>query len=355
MKTGVAYLPLHYGKAPRWLFERMTKLAREITIIIVDDFGSIEFLRRLSDPFWFQSFGCVLGFDWHSSGITSTVCGALKEAVKGNEKDLGLYIAGGKGSVARKTPVEIENYAHNSLITEKNMKKLIYASKMSAKVDSAALQDGYQIYQHSIFFTKEGKWAVVQQGMNTQNRWARRYHWLSEHLTDFVNEPHTAVCSDNIGNALNMTAEESEGARLSSIDLLREKPDSLIKDLKRINTLQLPERHQIRTFDFDNKRLAKTLQIARENLPSNFESLLGIKGVGPKTIRALALISDLIYGKKVSWRDPARYSFAHGGKDGYPYPVDRKNYDLSIQILKEAVAKARISESEKMEAIRRLG
>lgn len=199
MRTGIANLPLHYGKAPAWLFQKMKQLAREITVVIVNEFGPEEMLKRLSDPFWFQAFGCVLGFDWHSSGLTTTVCGALKEGVRGLERDLGLFVCGGKGAVSRKTPSEIEGFGY---LIGKDPASLIYASKMSAKVDSAALQDGYQLYHHCFIFTRDGSWSVVQQGMNETNRYARRYHWLSDEVKDFVCEPHNAICSETRGNAL---------------------------------------------------------------------------------------------------------------------------------------------------------
>lgn len=353
MRTGVANLPLHYGKAPRWLFSRMTQLAREISIIIVRDYGAEEFVSRMSDPFWFQSLGCVLGFDWHSSGVTTTVCGAVKEGLKGLEKELGIFVAGGKGGTSRKTPAEIEDFANKySLKIEAN--KLIYASKMSAKVDNTALQDGYQLYHHNFIFTSSGLWAVIQQGMNTETRWARRYHWLSSDLKDFVCEPHSAICCDHKSSVFNMVARESEQARKITAEIAREKPDKIISQIKKLQTLNLPAQHQIFLRDLRLESVEKVLLKTYENQPENFENLLGITGVGPKTIRALSLISDLIYAAKVSFRDPVKYSFAHGGKDGFPYPVDRINYDNSIAILRKAVSEAKLGRSEKIEALRRL-
>src|SRR4030042_1080662 len=243
MKTGVAHLPLHYGKAPSWLFQRMRSLAREVTLFIIDVYGVEEMLSRLSDPFWFQAFGCVLGFDWHSSGVTTTVCGALKEGIKGIEKELGFYVAGGKGRTSRKTPQEIEEICHQRSI---DGNQLIYASRMSAKVDSTAVQDGYQIYHHCFFFTQSGKWAVVQQGMNEETRYARRYHWLSLGMKDFVCEPHWAVCCEEKGKVLNLVNEESTSARNTIADIAtQEKPEKTLSDLRRIKTLSLPPRHYI--------------------------------------------------------------------------------------------------------------
>lgn len=350
-KTGVADLPLHYGKSPAWLFSRMKDLAREITINIVDEFGAEEMLRRLSDPFWFQAFGCTLGFDWHSSGLTTTVCAALKEGVKGLEKELGIFVAGGKGRTSRRTPLEIEERGH---LIPADSHRLIYASRMAAKIDSAGLQDGFQLYHHSFIFTKTGFWVVIQQGMNEITRFARRYHWQGDKVKSFVCEPHTAICCDERKKGLNMVARESEEARTTVASLSREKPDHLIKELTKIQTLKLSPLHFPLAADIRPKALEKILNKTYENKPNNFEQLLALKGVGPKTIRALALVSDLVYGARISFRDPATYSFAHGGKDGFPYPVDRKDYDKTIWVLRQAVAEAKIGRSEKLKALKRL-
>ncbi|MBI4650227.1 DUF763 domain-containing protein [Candidatus Desantisbacteria bacterium] len=351
-KTGTANLPLHYGNAPAWLFTKMRALSREIITLIVSDFGPEEFLKRMSDPFWFQAFGCVLGFDWHSSGLTTTVCGAIKESIRGIEKELGVFVAGGKGKTSRKTPSEIELWSEKLSI---NPLKLVYASRMSAKVDNSAVQDGYQLYHHTFLFTKKGNWAVVQQGMNDINKWARRYHWFSEDVLDFVCEPHSAICSDKRGETLNMVAKKSEEARIISTDAAKENPEKLAKEIDKIINLELPGRHPILQKDINSKYLQKIFLTTYEKQPENFEDLLGIEGVGPKTIRALALISEIIYGKSPSFEDPARYSFAHGGKDGFPYPVDRKNYDNSIEYLRKAITLAKIGQSDKIHALKRLG
>jgi hypothetical protein len=350
--TGIANLPLHYGAAPRWLFERMVKLAREITIVIVSDYGPDEMLHRLSHPYWFQAFGCVLGFDWHSSGVTTTLCGALKEGIKGLEKDLGFFVAGGKGGTSRKTPSELENWGG---LIGLNAKPLVYASRMSAKVDNNAIQDGYQLYHHNFFFTAKGNWAVVQQGMNETNRYARRYHWLGESVVDFVNEPHSAIASEMRGTALNLVAGESAPARSTITEIANEtKPEVLLADLKKLTTLTLPEHHPLTTADIHPDSLSKILLSVYDRQPEDFERLLGMPGVGAKTLRALSLISELVYGAAPSYRDPARYSFAHGGKDGYPYPVDRETYDKSIEFLAKAVNRTRLGAGEKNEALKRL-
>jgi hypothetical protein len=352
-RTGIANLPLHYGKAPRWLFDRMVKLAREITIAIVAEYGPDEMLRRLSHPYWFQAFGCVLGFDWHSSGVTTTLCGALKEGIKGIEKELGLFVAGGKGQTSRRTPSEIENWGD---LISLDPAPLVYASRMSAKVDSAAVQDGYQLYHHTFLFTTGGSWTVVQQGMNETNRYARRYHWLGESVTDFVNEPHSAILSEARGQALNLVAGESGPARDTITGIAAgEKPELVVADLRKIKTLNMPAHHPVGVGDLHPDSLSRILLGVYERQPQDFERLLGLKGVGAKTLRALSLISELVHGVAPSYRDPARYSFAHGGKDGYPYPVDRETYGRSIELLAKAVHRTKLGIREKNEALNRLG
>lgn len=351
-KTGIATMPLHYGKAPAWLFDRMVILSREIAYALVMEFGQEEFLLRLSDPFWFQAFGCVLGFDWHSSGLTTTVTGALKEGIRSIERDIGIFIAGGKGNTARKTPEQIINYVEKYLMI--NPERLIYASKMSARVDNSAVQDGYQLYHHVFVFTEKGKWAVIQQGMNKNRRTARRYHWLSNNVHDFVNEPHTAICCDRRAKTLNLVAKESDGVRRLSTMLSKEVPEKVIKEFKNIKSLDLTDRHKITIDDIDPKRLYRILTKTYELQPHNFEELLAIEGVGPKTLRALSLVSELIYGVKASYKDPARFSFSHGGKDGTPFPVDRKLYDKTIEVMRKAIHSASIGKKDKLEAIKRL-
>jgi len=353
MKTGITQLPLHSGKTPKWLFEKMKVLAREITFIIVREYGTEDFLKRISDPYWFQAFGCVLGFDWHSSGITTTVCGALKEGLKNISEEIGLFVCGGKGSVSRRTPQEISEISLKGSI-KVSPQGLIYASRMSAKVDSAALQDGYQLYHHNFFFNSEGKWAVIQQGMNLDTLWARRYHWLGANLKDFVCEPHKVICCDHTTKVLNMVAEESKPCQKITAELAIQPPPKVIGEFEKVKELNLSKNHFVSLKDIRRENLKKILEKTYRANPGDFESLLAIEGVGPKTIRALALISELIYKQPFSIRDPVRFSFAHGGKDGTPYPVDRKEYDLSIQILREATERAKITRSEKLSALKRL-
>jgi hypothetical protein len=350
-RTGTAQLPLHGGRAPAWLFGRMVKLAREITVHIVQEFGPEEVLRRLSDPFWFQAFGCVLGFDWHSSGVTTTVTGAVKEGIRGLEHDLGFHAGGGKGAASRKTPGEIVAACERLSI---DARPLVYASRMSAKVDSAAVQDGYQLYHHAFFFTRAGGWCVVQQGMNDANGMARRYHWLASSVTSYVNEPHAAICADARGETLNLVAAESDPVRTSASVLARANPDVVLSALKGIPALTMPRRHAVMIADVNPRYLEKILLKTYERAPEDFETLLGMEGVGARTLRALALVSEVIYGTPASTRDPARFSFAHGGKDGTPFPVDRETYDKTVDILRAAVNRPGIDRSERVAALKRL-
>jgi len=351
-RAGIADSPLHGGRAPAWLFQRMTMLAREMALCIVEEFGPAEVLHRLSDPYWFQAFGCVLGFDWHSSGVTTTVCGALKEGLKGIEHEVGVYVCGGKGRTSRRTPDEIRDFSEK---TGLRPEPLVYASRTSAKVDSAAVQDGYQIYHHCFVFTGTGEWTVVQQGMNEGNGYARRYHWLGEAVGDYVCEPHAAVCSDEVGATLNLVASESEAARVLLPQIVRdERPDKLYGELERIAHFEMPRRHHVLVEDVHPKHLQKILLRTYERQPEDFETLLGMEGVGAKTLRALSLIAELVYDTPVSLRDPARYSYAHGGKDGHPFPVDRTTYDRSIEALRRAVKRAKLGQRESLDALKRL-
>jgi hypothetical protein len=351
MKRGFANLPLHGGKAPRWLFSRMKRMAGAMAQVICEEFGPDELLVRLSDPAWFQALGCVLGFDWHSSGVTTTVCGALKEGVRGFGPSVGLFVGGGKGGRSRKTPQEITEACET---LGRDPEPLVYASRMSAKVDSAALQDGYQIYQHCFLFTTSGRWAVVQQGMNDANGYARRYHWLADHVDDFVCEPHAAIAAQARGATLNMVASESGAARDASADAARLHPDKLLAEVEKLHGLTLPRRHEVLLRDINPRHLHKVMLATYERQPEDFERLLGLRGVGPKTIRSLALIGELIYEAPASTRDPARYSFAHGGKDGHPYPVNREVYDQSIDFLRQSLDRSRLDRSDKREALRKL-
>ena len=348
MRTGFAHLPLHTGAAPRWLFERMVRLGRAIAEALIQAYGSEELLARLSDPYWFQALGCVLGFDWHSSGLTTTTRGALKLAVDGLEEELGLFVCGGKGGTSRKTPHELTAWGERLAFDPARM---IYASKMSAKVDNTAVQDGYQLYHHTFLFTRAGTWAVVQQGMSDETGYARRYHWLSTSVENFVEEPHAAICCDAQGTTLNMVARQSEAARGVVAELATQSPETTVNALRQ---LTLPEHHHVSGAPCIERHLSRALEKARQAHPADFEQLLAIEGVGPKTVRALALVSELVYGAAPSFTDPVRYSFAHGGKDGHPFPVDRAAYDRSIQMLHHAIEQAEVGRTERVAAFRRL-
>jgi len=341
----------------------MKRLGGAITKLIVQEYGRQEFLRRISDPFFFQAFGCTLGFDWHSSGLTTTVCGAMKEAIRPDE--FGIAVCGGKGRVSRRTQDEIQDIADVFSLSSHQVESLKYASKMAAKVDNSCVQDGYQLYHHVFILSEEGDWAVVQQGM--QGRLARRYHWLSDNVSSFVEEPHSGIASDLRGQSvLDMTARDSEESRKVSLDLVRDNPDHLrslsrgaeqasidqyLPDHQRMPTLIMPTQHSITGL---SETTIEVLRRAYELQPSSYEELVAIRGIGPKAIRALALVSELIYGKAPSWKDPAKYSFAHGGKDGIPYPVDRRTYHKTIEIIEDATQRANVEESEKIKALRRL-
>jgi hypothetical protein len=337
----------------------MVRLSREIATHIVEEYGPDEMLRRLSDPFWFQAFGCVLGFDWHSSGVTTTVTGALKEGIRGRERALGFFAGGGKGAASRNTPVEIVEACDRISL---DPAPLVYASRMSAKVDSAAVQDGYQLYHHGFFFTATGGWCVVQQGMNDDNGMARRYHWLAASVKSYVNEPHAAVCSDapvlDEGAArqgtLNLVASESEPVRAASAELARGKPDVVLSALRRLPALTMPRRHAVLIADVNPQYLQKILLKTYDRAPGDFETLLGMQGVGARTLRALARVAEIIHGTPASTRDPARFAFAHGGKDGFPFPVDRDTYDRTAEILRAAVNRPGIERSERVAALKRL-
>lgn len=354
MKRGFADLPLHGGRAPKWLFDRMTKLAREITYAIVVYFGREEFLARISDPYWFQSFGCVLGFDWHSSGITTTVTGALKEGLKMAQAELGIFFAGGKGKRGMLTPNEIDDWGDRGLIDFNKALMLKNVSRLTAKVDSSCLQDGYSIYHHFLIYSKDDEWAVVQQGMKGEAKLARRYHWFSEGLESFVSDPHSGIASLSKEEPLNLVDSKIEKTRSDIVLLSNEMPISDVKMLKEIKSLKMPIHHPIFKEDFDEERLKNILAKVRIIKPSNFSDMLLIKGLGEKSLRALALLSHLIFGSDLSFKDPVTFSFAHGGKDGYPFPVDKKVYDRSIEILEEAVRKAKLNDLDKLEALRRL-
>jgi len=367
ISKGIATFGLDYGKCPKWLFDRMVLLSKRIIYAIVSKEGPNEFIKRISDPVWFQSFGTVLAFDWNASGLTTILTAALKEAIRGSEKDLGVFICGGKGKTSLKTPDEILNWSYKISLPEKSANSLVYNSKMAAKVDSSLIQDGFQIYHHSFFFsnppTGGGAWTVVQQGMNAQEQSARRYHWYSKDLKDLIREPHSGITSNlAVKNVLNMTAHKSSQNRALSTELVSQSFNTLMKDItllrkyytplsqtvqfrkgsQQLTLLNLETKefnwHPVVTENFaKSKYLEKILWRLCDQQPKNYENLLATPGVGPKTIRALALVAEVIYGAKPSYQDPARYSFAHGGKDATPYPVDGETYDQTIETLKKFV------------------
>lgn len=347
MKRGSADLPLHYGTVPPWLAQRMMELGGAIVEAIIIEYGRSALLQRLSDPFWFQSLGCVLGMDWHSSGITTSVMNALKKAMNKRSQELGVYICGGRGKSSRQTPQELLEVAYK---TGLNGNELVHHSKLSAKVDNTAIQDGFQLYLHSFILTVEGDWAVIQQGMNTNNRMARRYHWLSSSLRSFMEEPHTSVCGKNQGLILNLTDKEARPTKDGILELTRENPDKLLKEV----SLILPSHHDVRQEDVDMKRLGASLVLAHETNVADMESLLLLQGVGPRTLQSLTLVSEVIHGTPSRFSDPARFSFAHGGKDGHPFPVPTKVYDETISVFDKAIHLAKIGYKDRSEALKNL-
>lgn len=360
---GTADLPLHGGSAPRWLLKRMVKLSRAITEVVIEEYGQDEFLDRITDPHWFQALACTIGFDWHSSGTTTTTCGALKMAL--DPQDHGIAVAGGKGKTSRKTPSEIMELEDVFSLEPNRFQQLSHASKISAKVDNSCIQDDYQLYHHSFFVTEKGDWGVVQQGMRDEEGYARRYHWLSESVDRYIEEPHEGVCCDRKEeDVLDMTSLKSEETRQTSLDLINDNPAHLRRYLDKCGQTSLtdftakkidfPSHHPVLDMDI-SERGWKTLNDAFELQPEDYEELISVKGMGPKKIRALALVSDLIYGSEASWEDPVKYSFAHGGKDGTPYPVDRDVYDSTLETLEETIKKTEIDKKDKKYALQRLG
>ncbi|HZY38112.1 MAG TPA: DUF763 domain-containing protein [Mucilaginibacter sp.] len=347
-RSGSADLPLHYGHVPVWLAQRMAKLGLAVVENIVLDYGRDEVLKRLSDPFWFQSLGAVMGMDWHSSGITTSVMGALKRSVNPHSKELGIYICGGKGKYSKETPNELLAIGE---ATGLDGNYLVKCSKLSAKVDNTAVQDGFQLYTHNFILSSGGQWAVVQQGMSDATSTARRYHWHSESMTTFLDDPHTFIYGQNTGSILNMADSRAEKSRLAIMQIAGEPPDRMLGE---INKLVMPAHHDVRAKDVDLKRLGAVLWLAHEKQPKDFEGLLQLQGLGPRTLQSLALVSEVIHGAPSRFEDPARFSFAHGGKDGHPFPVPTKVYDETIGILQTAIHKAKLGLTEKNDAIKRL-
>ena len=346
--TRYADLPLHYGHVPPWLAERMAKLGGAIVEAIVLEYGKSSVMQRLSDPFWFQALGAVMGMDWHSSGITTSVMGALKKAINPRFNELGIYICGGKGKHSRKTPEELLALADR---TGLNGNELVRSSRLSAKVDNTAIQDGFQIYLHTFIVTNTGEWTVVQQGMNDANGMARRYHWHSEKVNSFVENPHTFIYGKNQGEILNLTDIGAQPTKAGILDISKEDPARMLPEIRKII---MPSHHDVRADDVNLKRLGSVLALAHEKEVRDFESLLLLEGLGPRTLQSLTLVSEVIHGTPSRFTDPARFSFAHGGKDGHPFPVLTKVYDETINELKVSVEKAKIGDTEKSEAIKNL-
>jgi uncharacterized protein len=380
MRRGIATFTLDTGHCPPYLWQRMVKLGREMVEMLVLELGPDEFIRRVSDPVWFQSLGTVLAFDWNASGLTTILTASLKESIRGRERELGVFICGGKGATSRKTPAEINTWADRLGMPDDAANSLVYNSKMAAKVDSSLVQDGFDLYHHAFFFSRSGAWTVIQQGMNTDSGRARRYHWHSENVHDLVQEPHAAIVSAGKSTTLDLTAAASARTREVSVELVHHGYWKLMKDIQLLRKFSSPlnqsatfknrqgdlftllnmegrefHTHPVVKERFDrSKYLEKILGKLTERAPQSYEKLLAIEGVGAKTVRALALVGEVIYGAAPSYQDPARYSFAHGGKDGTPFPVDRATYDRTIAILARAVRRTRLAASEKSAMLRRL-
>lgn len=367
-RSGSADLPLHGGQVPKWLADRMTRLGTVITEAIVHHYGRDELLRRLAHPFWFQSFGAVMGMDWHSSGITTSVIGALKRGIAPLAGELGIHVCGGRGKHSRQTPQELvsigERVGFDGLALAK-------ASRLVAKVDSAAVQDGFDLYLHGFVVTDDGRWVVVQQGMNGERKQARRYHWLSETLRSFVEEPHAAIDGVEQGEIINLTDRRAEASRRTQLDILQSLgPDGIARELRALEVrdempgpltsqpmlphLIMPAHHEVRPNDVLVRRLHGNLAAAADRGPSDFCELLLIPGIGARTVRALAMVAEIVHGAPYRFTDPARFSFAHGGKDRHPFPVPLRVYDQTIQVLKSAVQKAKLGSAEELSALKRL-
>ena len=367
-RSGSANLPLHGGRVPTWLADRMTSLGTVIAEAIIHHYGRDEFLRRLSHPFWFQSFGAVMGMDWHSSGITTSVLGALKRGLAPRQNELGLFVCGGRGRHSRETPAELERVG---AITGIDGRQLAHASRLVAKVDSAAVQDGFSLYLHGFIVASDGKWVVVQQGMSDLRGEARRYHWLSEGLESFIDAPHAAIDGPRQGDIINLTDRRAVASRAGQLSLLHDLgPDALAKEITRLGRarrdvvqedgnlmlphLDMPHRHDVRPQDIKSSRLHATLIAAAEHGPVDFEQLLMVPGVGARTVLSLAMVAEVIHGAPYRFSDPARFSLAHGGKDRHPFPVPLKVYDQTLAVMKSAIQNAKLGRAEELAAIRRL-
>jgi uncharacterized protein len=347
-RSGSADLALMGGSIPSWLFDRMTALSLPIVESIVMEYGKKAFLQKLSDPFWFQSFGSVIGMDWNSSGVTTAVMSALKKSLNPHAKALGIYVCGGKGKDSLQTPNELIAVGNNTGIDGNELAKY---SRLTAKVDSTAIQDGFQVYMHYFVVSNEADWSVVQQGMQTETSKARRYHWNSNAIQSFVEEPHTAICGDNQGEIINLVDKRAQPTQVSMLNIAKENPEKMLEEIK---YLTMPTYKDIKAKDVDIKRLGSILWLAQETQTQNFEDLLLLKGLGPRTLQSLALVSEVIHGTASRFTDPARFAFAHGGKGGNPFPVPTKVYDETIETLTNAVNKAKIGDTDKHTAIKKL-
>ena len=357
-RSGSADLPLHGGAVPKWLADRMTRLGAVMSQAIIHHYGRDEYLRRMSNPFWVQSFGAVMGMDWHSSGITTSVIGALKRGLTPLAGELGIHVCGGRGSHSRQTPHELMAIGERTGLDGSALSR---ASRLVAKVDSSAVQDGFDLYLHGFFVTDDGQWVVVQQGMNGDNRLARRYHWQSEDLHSFVDAPHTAIDGKSQGMIVNLTDRRAAASRQGQLDLLRELgPDGIASEIATLDGtpflphLVMPAHHDVRAGDVMIRRLHGALAAAADRGPADFAELLLVPGVGARTVRSLAMVAEVIHGAPCRFADPARFSMAHGGKDRHPFPVPTVVYDQTIVVLKAAVAQASLGNDERLDAIRRL-
>jgi hypothetical protein len=347
-RSGIADLPLHGGRVPPWLAERMTRLGTALVESVLHHYGHSELLSRLSDPFWFQALGCVMGMDWHSSGITTSVLGALKRGLNPRADELGLYICGGRGRHSRNTPAELRALADRRGL---DGEALVRTSRLTARIDNNAIADGFQIYLHTFIVTNAGEWAVVQQGLNDASGLARRYHWHSQAVRDFTSQPHTAIVGEHQGEILNLVDTASRPAQDALLAIAREHPDATLAEARR---LVLPRHHDVRAADIDLQRLGAVLAVAYEREFRDFASLLLLENLGPRTLQSLALIAEVVHGAPTRFSDPARFSFAHGGKDGHPFPVPLKTYDESIGVLRRALDSARMGDTDKLDGFSRL-
>jgi uncharacterized protein len=347
-RSGFADLPLHGGRVPPWLAERMTKLGTAILEAILHHYGHSELLSRLADPFWFQALGSVMGMDWHSSGITTSVMGALKRGLALKADELGIYICGGRGKHSRKTPEELRAISEKQGL---DGEALVQTSRLTARIDNNAIADGFQLYLHTMILSAEGEWTVVQQGMNEANAMARRYHWHSASVRDFTSEPHTGIVGEHQGTIMNLVDAQAKQAQGALLAITKEDPDSTLRTARQ---LLVPKRHDVRAQDVDLKRLGAVLAVAYEREFRDFASLLLLENLGPRTLQSLALIAEVVHGAPTRFSDPARFSFSLGGKDRHPFPVPLKTYDESIAVLRVSLDEAKLGDKEKLEGFRRL-